>query len=91
MRIAKNLSKDPNGVHNSAVKKVLYAAVKKAPDPLVEQLLLFVLRQEGSFDRAFIFMRSKYDGNASIQPFLQVLREAREANVSMPEVHRKNA
>ena len=80
MRIANNLSKDPNGVHNSAVKKVLYAAVKKAPDPLVEQLLLFVLRQEGSFDRAFTFMRSKYDGNASIQPFLQVLREAREAN-----------
>ncbi len=80
MRMANNLSKDPDGVHNSAIKKVLYAAVKKGSDPLVEQLLLFVLRQEGSFDRAFTFMRSKYDGNASIQPFLQVMREAREAN-----------
>ena len=80
MRIAQNLSDDPNGVHNSAVKKVLYTAVKKESDPLVEQLLLFVLRQEGSFDRAFTFMRSKYDGAASIQPFLQLMREAREAD-----------
>ncbi len=80
MRIANNLSKDPNGVHNSAIKKVLYAAIKKSSDPLVEQLLLFVLRQEGDFDRAFTFMRSNYDGNASIQPFLQLMREARESN-----------
>jgi len=80
IRIANNLSDDPKGIHNSAVKKVLYDAIKTTSDPLVEQLLLFVLRQEGSFDRAFTFMRSRFDGSASIQPFLQVLREAREAN-----------
>ena len=79
-RIANNLSDDPKGIHNTAVKKVLYNAIKKSPDPLTAQLLLFVLRQEGSFDRAFSFMQSRYDGSTSIQPFLQVLREAREAN-----------
>ena len=80
IRIANNLSDDPEGIHNKAIKKVLYDAVKNSPDPLVEQLLLFVLRQEGSFDRAFTFMRSRFDGNSSIQPFLQVMREAREAD-----------
>ena len=80
VRIANNLSDDPKDIHNTAVKKVLYDAIKNSSDPLVEQLLLFVLRQEGSFDRAFTFMRSRFDGSASIQPFLQVLREAREAN-----------
>ena len=80
VRIANNLSDDPKDIHNTAVKKVLYDAIKNSSDPLVEQLLLFVLRQEGSFGRAFTFMRSRFDGSASIQPFLQVLREAREAN-----------
>ena len=80
MRISQNLSDDPEGPHNAAVKEVLYERIRTKNDPVHEQLLLYVLKQEGSFRKAYSYLKakSKADVNA-LRQILQLGKEAAEA------------
>ncbi len=79
-RIAQNLSKDPDDQHNKAVKEVLYDRIARHPQvPLYEELLLWVLREEGSTERAFAYLKAKRSNDApSLSSLFQLGREAHE-------------
>lgn len=79
-RIAQNLSKDPEGPHNSTVKQVLYERMKgQNSTQLYEDLLLWVLREEGSTQRAFAYLKAKKASDAVyLSRVFQVAREAHE-------------
>jgi hypothetical protein len=58
-KLAQNLSMDPDGAHSQSMKSELYKWIRKSNSPVYEQLLLYVLRQEGNFVEAFDYLRAK--------------------------------
>ena len=79
-RIAQNIDNDPNNPHNKAVKKALLERIQTTGDPLFENLLLFVYRQEGNYTMAFDYLKGKAKRGDFRAPELLVLgREAKNA------------
>lgn len=79
-RVLQNLSDNPLDTHNDAVKKVLYDRVRKNPkNATYEGLLIWVLRQEKSYDRAFRYLKAKGKrGELPVGQLLQLGLEATE-------------
>ena len=79
-RISQNISTDPKDVHNTAVKKALLAKLSTSSNPVFENLLLYVYRQEQSFSMAFDFLQGKAKrGDFRPNELLALGRSAHEA------------
>jgi tetratricopeptide (TPR) repeat protein len=80
MKITQNINGEENNVHNAAVKRVLYDRLAEDNDPRYEDLLLYVFRQEGNFEKAFRYLKGKARrGAMPLQPLMKLGAEAAEA------------
>ncbi len=82
LRITQNINDDERGLHAEAAKKALLTKIKEGGNVSVfENLLLFVYREEGDFDKAFRWLKAKSISNDfRANEFISVAREAIEKN-----------
>jgi tetratricopeptide (TPR) repeat protein len=80
LRITQNINDDEQGLHVEAAKKALLSKIKEGGNvSIFENLLLFVFREEGDFDRAFRWLKAKSKSNDfRAYEFISVAREAIE-------------
>ncbi|MDB2473016.1 hypothetical protein N9W70_01040 [Schleiferiaceae bacterium] len=82
LRITQNINDDEPGLHAEAAKRALLSKIKQGGNVSVfENLLLFVYREEGDFDRAFRWLKAKATSNDfRANEFISVAREAIEVD-----------
>ncbi len=81
LRITQNINDDEQGLHVEAAKRALLSKIKEGSNSIYENLLLFVYREEGDFDKAFRWLKAKAKSNDfRANEFISLAHEAIEVD-----------